>query len=48
MFLNCYKKTEKGIQKSPESLSFKGFSKFIYEERFGTDRMLSRVSLKKI
>ena len=48
MFLNCFKKTEKGIQKSPESLSFKGFSKFIYEERFGTDRMLSRVSLKKI
>lgn len=34
MFLNCFKKTEKGIQKSPESLSFKGFSKFIYEERF--------------
>lgn len=34
VFLNCFKKTEKSIQKSPESLDFKGFSKFVYEERF--------------
>lgn len=33
MFLNCFKKTEKSIQKSPENVDFKGFSKFAYEER---------------
>ena len=33
MFLNCNKKTEKSIQKSPENVDFKGFSKFAYEER---------------
>lgn len=32
MFLNCFKKTEKSLQKSPESLDFSGFSKFTYEE----------------
>lgn len=32
LFLNCFKKTEKSSQKSPESLDFKGFSKFAYEE----------------
>lgn len=31
-FLNCFKKTEKSIRKCPESLDFKGFSKFVYEE----------------
>lgn len=33
LFLSCFKKTEKSIQKSPESVDFKGFSKFVYEER---------------
>ncbi len=33
VFLSCFKKTEKSIQKSPESLDIKGFSKFDYEER---------------
>ena len=33
MFLNCFKKTEKSIQKSTETLDFSGFSKFTYEER---------------
>ncbi len=33
MFLNCFKKAEKSSQKSPESVGFKGLSKFAYEER---------------
>lgn len=33
MFLSCFKKTEKSLQKSSESLDFKGVSKFVYEER---------------
>lgn len=32
MFLGCFKKTEKSPQKSLESIDFKGFSKFAYEE----------------
>lgn len=39
MFLNCFKKTEKRPQKSPATLDFKGFSKFVYEE--GREQIVS-------
>lgn len=39
MFLNCFKKTEKSLQKSPATLDFKGFSKFAYEE--GREQIVS-------
>ena len=39
MFLNCFKKTEKSPQKSPETLDFKGFSKFVYGE--GREQIVS-------
>lgn len=32
MFLDCFKKSEKSLQKSPKSTDFVGFSKFPYEE----------------
>ncbi len=39
MFLSCFKKTEKCPEKSPISLDFKGFSKFVYEE--GQEQIVS-------
>lgn len=39
MFLNCFKKSEKSLQKSPETFDFTGFSKFAYEE--GREKIVS-------
>lgn len=39
MFLSCFKKTEKNLQKSSENLDFKGFLKFAYEE--GREQIVS-------
>ncbi len=39
LFLNCFKKSEKSLQESPETPDFSGFSKFAYEE--GREKIVS-------